>query len=108
MDFKELRKLSGMTQKAFAEYFNIPQRTVENWDGGQRQCPDYILDLMLYKLNKENIISMVGKRVFIIDTDSIYDGEWGIVADFDDELFHVRIANGKDMPVFDRTQIKFQ
>ncbi len=56
MTIKELRQLSGMTQKAFAEYFKVSKRAVENWEGGQRQCPEYLLDLMKYKLTKEKII----------------------------------------------------
>ena len=51
-----LRQQSGMTQKAFAEYFGIPQRTIENWEGGQRGCPKYLLQLMQYKLINEGII----------------------------------------------------
>lgn len=53
MTLKELRQASGMTQKAFAEYFEIPHRTIQNWEGGQRQCPQYLLKLMEYKLEKE-------------------------------------------------------
>ena len=53
MTFKELRAKSGMTQKQFSEYFGIPKRTIENWEGGQRKCPQYLLDLMEYKLNNE-------------------------------------------------------
>ena len=45
-----------MTQKVFAEYFGIPKRTVENWEGDQRKCPEYLLSLMAYKLRNENII----------------------------------------------------
>lgn len=56
MTFKELRKLSGMTQKAFAGYFGIPKRTVEDWDRGASGCADYLLDLMRYKLEHEGII----------------------------------------------------
>ena len=56
MTVKELRKLSGMTQKAFSEYFGIPKRTVEDWEGERRKCPEYLLNLMQYKLEKENII----------------------------------------------------
>ena len=56
MEFRELRKLSGMTQKAFAEYFEIPKRTIESWDMGVRQCPEYLLKLMEYKLIKEGKI----------------------------------------------------
>lgn len=56
MTFKELRQKSGMTQKEFAEYFEIPKRTIEDWDRGARKCPEYLLKLMEYKLKKENII----------------------------------------------------
>ena len=56
MEFRELRKLSGMTQNAFSEYFGIPKRTIEEWDRGGRKCPSYLLDLMLYKLEKEGVI----------------------------------------------------
>ena len=53
MTFKELRQISGMTQKEFAEYFEIPKRTIESWDEGARKCPEYLLNLMYYKLVKE-------------------------------------------------------
>lgn len=56
MTFKELRKLSGMTQKAFSEYFGIPKRTVEDWERGASNCADYLLDLMRYKLENEGFI----------------------------------------------------
>lgn len=52
----ELRQAAGMTQKAFAEYFGISKRAIESWEGGKRKCPDYLLDLMKYKLEKENLI----------------------------------------------------
>lgn len=59
MTFKELRERSGMTRTQFAEHFEIPYRTVQNWelyDGGSaqgRKCPEYLLKLMAYKLNNE-------------------------------------------------------
>lgn len=45
-----------MTQKAFAEYLNIPIRTVEDWCRGLRKCPEYVRDLILYRLKNEGII----------------------------------------------------
>lgn len=50
MTFRELRKQSGMTQQQFADFFKIPKRTIENWDMGVRKCPEYLLDLMKFKL----------------------------------------------------------
>ena len=45
--FRSIRKLSGLTQRAFAQTYGIPQRTVENWDEGQREPPVYLLELIL-------------------------------------------------------------
>jgi DNA-binding transcriptional regulator YiaG len=56
MTFEELLHLTGMTQLQFAEYFSIPKRTVQNWKLGTNKCPDYLLDLMIYKLRKEGVI----------------------------------------------------
>ena len=56
MSFKELRISSSMTQKEFAAYFGIPLRTIENWERGVNKCPDYLFDLMIYKLKNEKII----------------------------------------------------
>lgn len=56
MTIKDLREASGMTQKAFSEYFGIPKRSIENWEGEKRECPTYLMDLMAYKLKKEGLI----------------------------------------------------
>ena len=56
MSIKELRRQSGMTQKAFAEYFGMSKRAIESWEGGKRECPAYLLDLMQYKLLREGLI----------------------------------------------------
>lgn len=56
MIFKDIRRQSGMTQQQFADYFEIPKRTIENWESGVRKCPHYLLSLIVYKLTKENLI----------------------------------------------------
>ena len=56
MTVKELRTKSEMTQKEFAEYFEIPKRTIEDWDRGVRKCPEYLIALMEYKLINEGKI----------------------------------------------------
>ncbi|MBE6882573.1 MAG: helix-turn-helix domain-containing protein [Ruminococcaceae bacterium] len=57
MDFKELREKSGMNLTKFSGYFNIPYRTIQDWEAGRRKCPPYVLDLMEYKLRGEKIIA---------------------------------------------------
>ena len=50
---KELIKASGMSRTEFSKYFGIPYRTIQNWDLGLRECPQYLIELMAYKLNNE-------------------------------------------------------
>lgn len=50
---------------------------------------------------------LIGKKCFVIDKDSIYYNEWGVIKFFDGEFYHVAIAKGKDtIPIFNRKQIK--
>ena len=53
MNIKELRLATGMNQTAFAKYFEIPLRTVQDWEGNRRTPPEYLVKLMQYKLEKE-------------------------------------------------------
>ena len=49
--FKELRQRYGLTQKALSEYTGIPKRTIEDWETGKRNPPDYMLSLIEVKLD---------------------------------------------------------
>lgn len=53
---KLLRVQTNMSMKEFAEYFGIPYRTVQNWESNTRSCPEYLAQLMEYKLIKEGLI----------------------------------------------------
>ena len=53
---KELRLQSGMSQNQFADFFNIPPSSLKKWEQGQRQCPDYLIELIEYRLRNENLI----------------------------------------------------
>lgn len=46
MNIHEMRARLGDTQSAFATRYNIPFRTVQNWENGVRKPPAYILDLL--------------------------------------------------------------
>ena len=54
---------SGMTQTEFAEYFCIPYRTVQDWFAGRRNMPDYVLRLMIYKLEVEKKVQGLSKEL---------------------------------------------
>lgn len=50
---KELRESTGMNRKEFCEYFGIPYRTVTEWERGTRKMPDYVLELLTYRIKME-------------------------------------------------------
>ena len=51
----ELRKSTGMNRREFTEYFGIPYRTLQDWELGNRQMPEYLLRLMAYKVGMEQM-----------------------------------------------------
>lgn len=55
MTIKELRESAGLNKRQFADYFNIPYRTLQNWESCVNKCPDYLLELMRYKLENERL-----------------------------------------------------
>ena len=55
-EIKKLRESTGMNRKEFCEYFEIPYRTVTEWERGTRKMPDYVLRLLAYKAKMEKLI----------------------------------------------------
>lgn len=53
---KKLRKSMDMNRVEFCEYFGIPYRTVQDWESEKRELPDYVLRLMKYKAEIENLV----------------------------------------------------
>lgn len=56
MEVKELRASTGLSQSKFAAYFEIPVRTLQDWECGRRRMPAYLLRLMEYKLRMEELM----------------------------------------------------
>lgn len=54
-EIKKLRSDMGMNRKDFCDYYNIPYRTVADWEAGKRKMPDYVLELMEFKAEIEQI-----------------------------------------------------
>lgn len=51
---KALRQQKGMTQKAFAEFLGIPLRTIEQWEGNKRTPPEYLVNLIQFRVEHDN------------------------------------------------------
>ena len=54
-EIKKLRTDMGMNRKEFCEYYNIPYRTVTDWEAGKRKMPEYVLELMEFKADVEQL-----------------------------------------------------
>ena len=52
---KALRAETGLSQVAFAKRLGIPRRTIENWESGVSAPPPYVIDLIKYKIDHENM-----------------------------------------------------
>lgn len=46
MTIREMRTSLGNTQSEFASRYNIPFRTIQNWEAGVRTPPEYIAELL--------------------------------------------------------------
>lgn len=58
MDCKDIRKLGKLTQKELSQKLGIPLQTIKNWESANnskshRECPEYVLQLMEYRIKKE-------------------------------------------------------
>ena len=52
---KELRESTGMNRKEFCKYFQIPYRTVTEWELDHRHAREYVLRLLEYYIQHEII-----------------------------------------------------
>ena len=46
MTTKELREHLNVSRAEFSRRYNIPLRTLENWEAGKSKCPDYVRQLL--------------------------------------------------------------
>ncbi|NLA70182.1 MAG: helix-turn-helix transcriptional regulator [Clostridiales bacterium] len=54
MNIKEIREKTGLNKKEFSEKYCIPYRTIQNWEDGQRNPPEYVVMLLARVVEFEN------------------------------------------------------
>ena len=62
IEIKKLRESTGMNRKGFCECFDIPYRTVTEWERGNRNAPDYVLRLLANYIRMENMVKEKEKK----------------------------------------------
>lgn len=53
---KKIREDLGMNRTEFSLYMGIPLRTLEEWEAGRRQMPEYVLRLIAYYTKVERFL----------------------------------------------------
>lgn len=55
MTIKEIRKAEGLSQSQFAKKYGIPLTTLQHWEQGFRNPPEYVISLIstITRQNKE-------------------------------------------------------
>lgn len=60
MTIREMRLRMGDTQSEFAARYNIPFRTIQNWETGIRKPPEYTIDLLEQRIKDD----LVNRKTF--------------------------------------------
>ena len=50
---KDTRMKYGLTQKQVSDLTGVPHRSIQNWEGGQRRCPDYVTGMIVNILDQK-------------------------------------------------------
>lgn len=45
-EIREIREKTGMSRAEFSRVYNIPVRTLEDWEAEKRKCPSYVAKLL--------------------------------------------------------------
>ena len=53
LTIKEVCEQYQISQSALARRFDIPLRTVQDWHGGRRKPPEYVVRMIVELLDKE-------------------------------------------------------
>lgn len=53
MNITEIRELTGLDLAKFSRRYNIPYRTLQNWEKGVRKAPQYVVELLEYRIKHE-------------------------------------------------------
>lgn len=71
---KDLRKQAGMSRKDFCNSFEIPYRTLQSWELGEREMSDFSKRLLAYVIKTSELVENY-KRDLEKQVEGEQDGE---------------------------------
>ena len=57
---KGIREMLDMNRTEFSRYMDIQLRTLEEWEAGRRQMPEYVLRLIAYYVKVQKLMKEKG------------------------------------------------
>lgn len=117
---RQMRELLGASQTSFGDRYGIPMRSIQNWENGERSCPDYVLRLLqrcvLEDYEEENG-HIANYFIEAKDTKAIYDTHLDESDDLEDAKkkakmwvdrgYQVELVNGIEFLTGSYTPIDF-
>lgn len=78
MNIKEAREFAGLTQKEVEKEFGVPARSIQNWEAGIRQPPEYVEAYLVEKLSQLKKVARVRviPESLEVRVETLEDGEW--------------------------------
>lgn len=78
MNIKEARLFAGLTQAQVEEQFSIPVRSLQNWEAGVRQPPEYVEEYLIQKLCqlKQTARIKVSPEDLEVRVETLMDDDW--------------------------------
>ena len=98
---KDIRTAAGLSQASFAAITGIPKRTIENWEEGSRNPPEYLpkmIDAYLLVLRKRKKGYLMFK-IREVETNVTYDDLYETVADAEAQIAEYEKDDGDERTV---------
>lgn len=94
---RHARMKYGLTQHQLSNITGIPHRTIQNWEGGQRKCPEYVTNMVLmvleqklgqpdYKTSLEEVLDMMEGDLKHLKTDEARHYVSNLIDDIKDSI----------------------
>lgn len=100
----QIRELTGMKRAEFARKYNIPYRTLQDWEAGKAAAPEYVLDLLERAVRQDEGLPYI-YRVYSISTGRV-DEEWEILKTASRSEAIERARREQEINQRDKTQMK--
>ena len=71
----QIREMAGLSRAEMSRKYNIPIRTLENWEAGVNEAPDYTVDL-LARVALEDSKKYEEIKFFVVETKDNVGDEW--------------------------------